>query len=392
MLIRVLHLCEPFNPGGTQWWLIDIAKTMPRDEYALEFACFGNDVGTRADEVRALGCSVSAITPSLEEILQGHALRRIIRQGHYDIVHAHMFNLSGWQLRHAHDEGVGVRIAHFHTTNDGRRWSPSTALRRAVSRQMIRVHANAVLACSRAVYACVPLPRRSLSNGILSCGVETAKYSSQSRDRLVRQALGISENAPVVGHVGRFVSQKNHKGLIEILKLLHLEIPNVCLVLIGDGPLKTAIEKQVASSGLSAQVRFLGTRADIERILPSFDVFCFPSVSEGLPISVLEARMAGTPVVASAIPQIEEALAGCNGGELIAPGNYQGFASALAKYLRWPIHISPPQDWVARFSRERSANQLAAFYTELLEAVRINRGQARRASQIKVAEGSRIAE
>jgi glycosyltransferase EpsF len=370
MPIRVLHLCDPFNPGGTQWWLIDIAKSLPRDEYVQDFVCCGNEVGTRVDEIRALGCSVSAVRPSLEEVFQGRALRHIIRHGHYDIVHAHMFNLSGWLLRHAYAEGVGVRIAHFHNTNDGRRWSPVLFLRRAISREMIRIHANAVMACSRAALASAPRLRGSFANEVIACGIETEKYKAQTRSPGLRRSLGISEDAAVIGHVGRFVTQKNHKGLIEILKLLRRAVPNVCLVLVGDGPLKPAIEKQVASSGLSAHARFLGARTDVDRILPAFDAFCFPSLYEGLPIAVLEARMAGLPVVASAIPQIEEALAGCNGGTLVEPESYREFASALASYLSNGKRISPPKDWVSQFSRECSANRLASLYSELLRANR----------------------
>ena len=263
-----------------------------------------------------------------------------------------------------------MRIAHFHNTNDGRPWSPVLPIRRAISREITRMYANAVLACSRAALATAPRRRGSLADAVITCGIDTEKYMAQTRDPRLRRSLSISEDAPVVGHVGRFVPQKNHEGLIETLKFLRQAVPNVCLVLVGDGPVKPAIERQVASNGLSAHVRFLGARTDVERILPIFDALCFPSLYEGLPIAVLEARMGGIPVVASSIPQIEEALEGCNGSTLIEPGNYREFASALARYLNNGKRISPPEDWVSRFSREHSAIRLASFYSELLRAAR----------------------
>jgi len=373
MPVRVLHICEAFDPGGVVWWLADIAKILPRDEFSLEFACWGNDIGRRGEEMQALGCRVSAIPPTLGEVFQGRALRQMIRHGNYDIVHAHLFNLSGWLLRHAYAEGVAVRIAHFHITNDGRPWSPALLLRRAVSREIIRENAHALVACSNAAFACAPRLRRSLADRVLSYGIETAKYKAQTTDPGLRGSLGISEDARVVGHVGRFFTQKNRKGLIKILSHLRDLVPNVCLVLVGDGPLRPAIEKQVASNGLSAHVRFLGARTDVDRILPAFDAFCFPSLYEGLGIVVLEARVAGIPVVASAIPAIEEALDGCNGSTLVEPVNYREFASTLARYLKGDRRISPPEGWVSRFSRQNSANQLAELYAELLRAARFNK-------------------
>lgn len=370
MPVRILHICEPFDPGGTAWWLIDVAKVLPRDEYSLEFACWGNDIGRRGEEVQALGCRVSAVPPSLGEVMGGRALRQLIHAGQYDIVHCHMFNLSGWLLRHARTEGVIGRIAHFHATNDGRRLSLGTLLRRTVGRSLVRKHANALLACSKAALASAPRLRGSFANEVIACGIETGRYKAQTRSPGLRRSLGVPDDAAVVGHIGRFVSAKNHKGLIEILKLLRGQLPNAFLVLVGDGPLRRAIERKVVSSGLSAHVRFLGARTDVERILPAFDVFCLPSQYEGLGIAVLEARMAGIPVVASAIPAIEEALVGCNGSTLVEPGNHRKFATTLASYLNDERRISPSEGWASQFSRENSANQLARFYTKVLRATR----------------------
>lgn len=338
------------------------------DEYTLDFACWGSDIGRRGEEVRALACRISAIPPSFEEVVRGQTLRKLIHDGHYNIVHSHMFNLSGWLLRHAHAEGVSVRIAHFHNTGDGRRWWPGLFLRRATSREVIRRHANALLACSQAALANAPRLRQSLAARVVTCGIDTTKYKPRMKDPGLRKSLGIRDDAAVIGHVGRFVSAKNHKGLIEILKLVRSQVHNAYLVLVGDGPMKPSIERQVAANRLSAQVRFLGSRTDVQRILPAFDVFCFPSVHEGLPLAVLEARMSGVPVVASAIAELEEAIAGCNGCALVGPVDYRTFASRVVNFLNDKKHISPPEDWASRFSRERSANQLAAFYAKLMRA------------------------
>lgn len=364
--IRVLHICEAFDPGGVVWWLADMAKMIPRSEYAFDFYCSGSAPGLRAQEVLDRGCGIVLFQPGISEVLRGAGLRAVLRSKRYDIVHAHTFNLSGWLLRHAHRAGVKLRIAHFHNTDDGRPNSLAVGLRRGAGRYMIRRYANALLACSQPALDRAPRPKECLLRAVLSYGIDTERFAGGCRGTGLRRTLGLGATTPVVSHVGRFCPQKNHAALIDIFRLVAHELPDACLVLVGDGPLIGDARERVHALGLANRVRFLGARLDVDELLRESDVLCFPSLHEGMGIAVLEARMAGVPVVASALPAIAEALAGCNGFRLVPCGDNREFAQAIVGYLRNRRSIPPPASWKALFSRERSAAELLACYERLI--------------------------
>ena len=114
----------------------------------------------------------------------------------------------------------------------------------------------------------------------------------------VRKELSI-EDRVVIGHIGRFVSQKNHNRLIEIFQEILKKNERAILVLIGDGPLKQDIEEKIRHNKLENNIILLGIRHDVSRVLQSFDLFLFPSLYEGLPFTLVEAQAAGLPCVIS---------------------------------------------------------------------------------------------
>ena len=113
-----------------------------------------------------------------------------------------------------------------------------------------------------------------------------------------KKELGVG-NKKVIGHIGRFNEQKNHFFLIKIFKRLAEMDSTIHLILVGDGNLKSPIESEVNRLGLENRVNFLGLRDDIPEILQVVDIFLFPSLYEGLPLTMIEAQAAGIKIVAS---------------------------------------------------------------------------------------------
>jgi glycosyltransferase involved in cell wall biosynthesis len=127
--------------------------------------------------------------------------------------------------------------------------------------------------------------------------IQEFAYDAQAR-KLIRNELQATGRL-VIGHVGRFNEQKNHGFLIDVFKAIHDNNPKALLVLVGDGHLKPAMERKVASLGLSSQVRFLGIRNDIPKLMQGMDLFLFPSLFEGLPVVLVEAQASGLRCVAT---------------------------------------------------------------------------------------------
>ncbi len=134
---------------------------------------------------------------------------------------------------------------------------------------------------------------------VIPNAIDTKKYfyDGDKRNRK-RFELGLQDYF-VVGHIGRFHPQKNHKFLLEIFKCIKEKQEKSKLVLVGDGPLRSQIENQIQKLGIEDSVMLLGSRSDVPEILQAMDVLVFPSLYEGLPGVVLEAQAAGLPCIVS---------------------------------------------------------------------------------------------
>lgn len=143
---------------------------------------------------------------------------------------------------------------------------------------------------------------KAFDNGdvtVVRNAIDVGKYlfSNINREKFRREfAL---EDSFVIGHVGRFETQKNHEALINIFEEIVKKIPQARLLLIGDGMLKGHIEEKAAYAGIKDKVIFAGVRKDVSELLSAMDVFLFPSFFEGLPFTLVEAQANGLPCVIS---------------------------------------------------------------------------------------------
>ncbi|HEV3301887.1 MAG TPA: glycosyltransferase family 1 protein [Planctomycetaceae bacterium] len=299
--IRVLQVLGALNRAGAETWLMNVLRHIDREQFRLDFLVHTTDAGAYDSEVRSLGSRIFPCVGPRNPLAYSRALRKILRtEGPFDVVHSHVHAYSGFVLRTARQAGVPLRIAHSHCDTsmlDAR----SGAARRvylALMNSWIQKHATLGLAVSR--QAAVSLfganwsadPRWRISY----CGIDLGLFREQADRAAVRNEFKIPANAFVVGHVGRFDYQKNHKFLIEIFATLAQRRPDARLLVIGEGPLRPTIEEQVARSGLQDRVIFAGPRPDVPRLMTSaMDAFVLPSHFEGLPLVLLEAQAAGLP-------------------------------------------------------------------------------------------------
>lgn len=183
--------------------------------------------------------------------------------------------------------------------------------------------------------------------------------------------------SPVVGAIGSLHPDKGHIFLIEAIPLVLEKLPHARFVLIGDGPERARLEGRVQDLGLGSRVDFLGERWDTTDLFVEFDIFVLPSVVEGMPNAILEAAVAGIPVVATRVGGVPEVIQDTLTGLLVEPGSSASLASALVRAGRdetlrdrWSRNA---QKLVAtQFGEQEESSRTQELYVSLLAGAHVS--------------------
>ena len=143
---------------------------------------------------------------------------------------------------------------------------------------------------------------------VIHNGIDPRPLPPPARIASKRRELGIGDDAFLVGAVGRLVPQKGHTYLVQAARQVADVLPRTRFVVAGDGPLRDALQHEVAALGLAEHFTLLGQRGDVRELLPALDLFVLPSLWEAMPYTILEAHDAGLPIVASAVCGLDEFL------------------------------------------------------------------------------------
>lgn len=295
MPIRILHIVSYMQRGGLETFIMNCYRHIDRNLVQFDFIVHRNFRSDYDDEIEALGGIIyrmprlNPFSPAYKKAL----LDLFHAHPKYRIVHCHLDCMSSIPLAAAKKCGVPVRIAHAHNSNQDKNWK--YPLKRIYMRKIPAV-ATHFFACSEAAGQWM-FPEQNVT--VIDNGIETEKFAFDPEIRSeVRAELGINQEL-VLGHVGRFMPQKNHAFLIDIFAEVIKRKPNAKLLLMGTGPLENQIRDKVKSMNLANNVKFLGVRSDVNRILQAVDVFVLPSLYEGFGISAVEAQASGAYCVLS---------------------------------------------------------------------------------------------
>ena len=195
------------------------------------------------------------------------------------------------------------------------------------------------------------------------------------------QARVARMDAPVITTVANLRQGKGHDVLLEAAGTVLRRFPRARFQLVGDGPMRPALQQQAAALGLGGRVEFLGHRDDVADLLRTSDAFAFPSLMEAFPNAVMEAMSVGLPVVATNVGGIPELIADRRNGVLVAPGDSAAFAYGVLELLEHPeaalaLGRAARDTIAACYSFERMAHAFAALYENLLHARRPREARA----------------
>lgn len=330
--IRVLLLITELNIGGAERIVQQLATRLPRDRYDVTVACLYDPSAIAAD-IQAADIPVIDLEMRRKVDLRApYRLLGFLRQRDIHILHTHLFHANLLGAIVGTLTRTPIIIATRHSMEIGgvhREWMNRlvTSLRDAVVTVSPQVHKVEVDRAHASPTKIADIPG----------GVEVRAYRVDPNhvDELKR-SWDLETGDPVVGTVGRLVDPKGHGHLLDALAKVRSQIAGVKALLVGDGTLRTEMERRAEALGLSDTVIFTGIRRDVPEVLALLDVFVLPSLWEGLPIALLEAMAAGLPVVATRVGGVPEVVVEGETGLLVPPRDPEALAQAILTLLRDP--------------------------------------------------------
>ncbi len=307
--IRVLHVLGTLGLGGVENWLMNVLRHIDREQIQMDFCCLSGIEGSHAAEARNLNSKVipCKITKNLHSFNRKFA--HILSSGEYDIVHSHVYLFNGYILRQAAKSGIQQRIAHGHTNPPAECQPYARRLYKKIMQQWLKKYTTLGLGISKAA-----LPslfgrqwREMKQLEVLYCGVDLSPFWSLPVDSNIREQLGIPDEDKIIGHLGRLTPAKNHKFFLKIAASIQQKRPDVRFLIVGDGPLRKELEELTLELELD-NVLFIGDTNKVAPYLATMDLLLFPSLWEGLPLSVVEAQAADLHCLCSDIITDEVAI------------------------------------------------------------------------------------
>lgn len=296
--ISVLQVVTHMNRGGLESMLMNYYRAMDKDTIHFDFLTHrpASEKKDFDEEIESLGGRIYHL-PRLNPFSIGYRkdLDSFFKEHkeEYDIIHVHQDCMSGLILKYAQKNGYKVRIAHSHNSMQDRNLK---YLIKVLYKRIIPRYSTALLACSigsgRWMFG---HNHFDVLYNAIDC--ERFRFDKNKRD-IVRTELNITDEL-VIGNVGRFSPQKNHCYLVNLFAEFHKTNAKSLLLLVGDGNEKEDIVNEIERLGISDSVILTGTRKDIPDLLMAMDVFIFPSLYEGLPVTLIEAQATGLPCVIS---------------------------------------------------------------------------------------------
>lgn len=294
--IRVAQVMGKMVGGGVEQVVMNYYRHIDRSKVQFDFLVDEDSTLVPREEIESLGGRVFKIPPYQRVFAYQKTLVKLFREQRWPIVHSHVNALSVFPLRAAKRAGVPVRIAHSHSTAG--KGEPARNVVKYLLKHFSTVYPTDLAACSD--HAGRWLFGEKSSFTIIPNAIELTqfRFDRAARER-IRTKLDIPDDAFVIGHVGRFMPQKNHLFLLSVFEKVSRVDSGSILALVGSGPLQGQIRDQVEEMGLHGRVIFLGQLDEVGQVYQAFDLFALPSLYEGLGMVAIEAQASGLPCFVS---------------------------------------------------------------------------------------------
>lgn len=378
---KVLYIIGTLDIGGAERHLVEVVKHIDKSRFT-PYVCTLADGGALRSEIENAGIPLYSVDfrglrsrydPfSLWNLLKKLTrLCHFMREQQFDIVHGYLF----WAYVIGAFAGRAARVP---TIIASRR---SLGNFKANKRHYLFIErianrlTNLLIANSHAVKNDVIRQEKIAAAKIrvVYNGIDLKPYERPVGVEAIKRELKIPPEAPLIGVIANYIHYKGHRYLIEALDQVKTIFPNVRCLLIGEGPMRPAIEAWIREQDLAENIILTGTREDIAELIAAIDISVLPSLEEGFPNTILESMAAGKPVIATAVGGNPEAVDDGKTGMLVPPRDPEALARAILELLRNPERARAlgraARERVEReFGIARMIERMEDIYTRLMEA------------------------
>lgn len=293
-ILRVLQVVSIMNRGGIENMLMNLYRNVDKNSVQFDFVVHRQEEGNFDKEIEEMGGIIYhaphyKVTNHIEYVHWWNDFFKKHRE--YKIIHSHTYAIASIQLAIAKKYSL-TTIVHSHSSSTG---VGIKALMKGLLEKRIAEIPDYLFACSDKAGEWL-FGRKSLSKPnyiLLKNAIDTDKfcYNSNIRDE-IRSSFGLTDEL-VLGHVGNFTEPKNYPFILRVFGELVNNGINGKLFLVGTGPQLESVKEQAQQLGVKDNIIFTGTRTDVYNVLQALDCFVFPSIFEGLPVTVIEAQASG---------------------------------------------------------------------------------------------------
>ncbi|MGN1077616.1 MAG: glycosyltransferase [Candidatus Gallimonas sp.] len=297
-MIKVCFVVNALLFGGVEKVIENYLKGFDKNTFSFTIIAQEGSSIENIAYFESMGFKVELVTHKRKNwIKNAKQIKELLKAGNYDIVHSHMSFTNFYVLRIAKKLGIKTRINHYHNVFQ---FAGLKSFFVRVCNKLCDRYATCNIFCSREVKKYFGKSTKESFILYNAIDIDRFEYSEENRAE-VRKKFEIGDNTTVVGHVGRFVEQKNHSFLLELFHEYHKRNSNSKLMLCGEGPMMNSIQEKADALNILSDVIFVGSTTEISKFYQAMDVFVFPSLYEGLGLTFLEAQISGLFCIGSDI-------------------------------------------------------------------------------------------
>lgn len=358
--IKVAQIVGNATTGGVISCVLNFYRHIDRERFAFDFYSYGPSKFD--EEIKALGGNVFYVPKAIRPLSHLVKLKKLLKDGNYNIVHAHLTTLSVVSLCAAKSAKVGIRVCHSHSTTHK---SEKTKIIKDCLRPFSRMFATKLAGCSEYSIKWLYGKKAAKNAFLLHNAIDLSKFVKDTELGIkTRRTLGL-DNLFVFGTIGRLVYQKNYPFLIDAFAIFAKDKSDVKLLLVGDGDEKSDIIKHINKHGLQDKVSILSEVKDVQKYYSVFDAFLLPSRYEGLPLVAVEAQAMNIPCILSKEITRETDVGGVYG--FVDIKSTKAWADAMQKlYINCPSFDVHDALTGSSFDINAEAKRLEQFYTDLV--------------------------